>query len=359
MTARKLRHFRIDLRLKGVGRLRVSSGTNQRREYERRKRVLRDLHADGRLDVLVALNAGAVSMVEVLAGVRETGVKTLTALVLHRPLWASLKDAVKASTAGTETTNRYTLSITTLEACGVIPKAARVRDLAGVDWGKVRPHYKSASDWMHLRRALSALLSLHLGDMSHPFRREVIGRIETEKEGERTPDITVEQFWKAVDRLPSWAMDPVRCIALTGVRAGEYIHATGDDLREASREWVVKGKTGTRTIAVAEQAWPIVCAAVPARYAPAPRQGERNSSTRRYQLLQHAWMKATRAEGVVCTLHGLRHLHGQLLSDDGRTDGAVADVLGHGDAKTTRRYTRRSTRRDAAEGVAAVLLKRA
>ncbi len=359
MTSRKLRHYRIDLRLKGVGRLQVSSGTSQRREYERRKQVLRDLHADGRLDVLTALNAGTVSMVEVLAGVRETGVKTLTALVLHRPLWASLADALKASTAGTETTDRYRLSVTTLERCGVLPKGARVRDLATVEWPRVRPSFKSASDWMHLRRALSALLSIHLGDMTHPFRREVIGRIETEKEGERTPDVTIAQFWACVDRLPSWAVDPIRCIALTGVRCGEYIHATADDLRPATLEWVVRGKTGTRPVAVAAAAWPIVCAAVPARYAPPPRAGERNSSTRRYQLLQQAWMKATRAEGVVCTLHGLRHLHGQLLSDLGESDGSVADVLGHGDAKTTRRYTKRTNRRDAAEGIAGAILKRA
>lgn len=359
MTARKLRNKRIDLRMKGVGRLRISSGTNQRREYERRKQVLRDFHADGRLDVLCALRDGEISMVEVLAASRETGVRTLQAIVLHRLLWLSVTEALDGMTVASETLLRYRLSMRSLKACGVIPMAARVRDLEVIAWRDVRPHFAGPSDWNNLRRVLSVVLSSILGDKMHPFRRAVVTQLAWEQEREVVPEIDVAAFWRCVERLPLWARDPVTVLALTGIRIGEYIYSDVGDLRPMALEWVVRGKSGTRTISIAADAWGLVCAAVPPRYAPSPRAGERNSSTRRYQLLQHAWQKATQAEGVRCTLHGLRHLAGQIASDLGKSDGAVADTLGHADAKTTRRYTRRTSRRDVADATATAILRRA
>lgn len=359
MTARKSRNKRIDLRLKGVGRLRVSSGTNQRREYERRKQVLRDLHGDGRLDVLCALRDGKVSMVEVLASSRETGVRSLDAIVLHRPFWPAVDDAIRDMDIAAETRLRYTLSMRKLRECGAVGPKAKVRDLEAVRWLDVRPHFAGPSDWNNLRRVLSVVLSAILGDKMHPYRRAVVTQLPWETEREVTPDIDVPTFWRVVERLPLWARDPVTVLALTGVRIGEYIHADERDLRAVTLEWVVRGKTGTRTVSIAAEAWPLVCAAVPARYAPAPLPNQRNSATRRYQLLQGAWKAATDAEGVECTLHGLRHMQGQLASTMGKTDGAIADQLGHADAKTTRRYTRRTSRRDVADATAAVILKRA
>lgn len=359
MTARKLRNRRIDLRLKGVGRLRVSSGTNQRREYERRKQVLRDLHGDGRLDVLCALRDGKISMVEVLASSRETGVRSLDAIVLHRAFWPAVDDAVAEMGIAAETRLRYELSMRKLKECGVLSRTAKVRDLESVRWPDVRPHFAGPSDWNNLRRTLSVVLSTILGDKMHPYRRTVVTQLAWEKEREVAPDIDVPTFWGVVERLPVWARDPVTVLALTGVRIGEYIYADERDLRAVSLEWVVRGKSGTRTVSVAAEAWPLLCAAVPARYAPAPLPGQRNSATRRYQLLQGAWAAATKSAGVSCTLHGLRHLNAQLASDLGKSDGAIADGHGHADAKTTRRYTKRTSRRDVAEGTAAVILRRA
>jgi integrase len=360
MTARKSRNRRIDLVLAGVGRIQVSSGTNQRREYERRKQLVRELHADGRLDVLEALKAGAITLVEILAASRHSGARTLAAIVLHRPLWLAVEEALAAMDCSAETRNRYALSWRTLRATGLLGAGARIRDLGAVRWSiDVRPQFGGASDWNHLRRGVSATLSILLGDRMHPFRREVVVGIAWEREREVVPDVTVEAFWRVVDRLPAWARDPVVAIAATGVRVGEYIHADASDLRELTREWHVRGKGDARIVSVADAFWPIVLAAVPARYAPPVGPHERNSSSRRYQRLAGALARATAAEGVRLTLHGLRHLQGQLLSDAGASDGAAADTLGHRSASTTRRYTRRTHRRELAEQAAALLLRRA
>lgn len=358
MTLRKSRNKRLNVVLKGVGRLRITTGTSDRREHERRKALIMELYRDGRLDVLKALKDGAVSLIEVIAANRETGARSMTAITLVRPLWDAITDTLPDMGKGTETRNRYTLSLDTLKACKVLPPDARVRDLDQVEWMKVRPHFKGAADWNHLRRALSAFLSVYLGDMTHPYRRAVITRIETEKEISRTPDVSVESFWKAVALLPLWARDPVVCLALTGMRIGEYIHAGAHSLRPAAREIVVIGKTGERVIAVAEQAWPLIVAAIPARYADAPKPGTRNSGTWRYQRLEKAWRNATATAGISCSLHGLRHLAAQLASDAGFSDGAIADQHGHADAGTTRRYTQRRTRRDVADATASAVLRK-
>lgn len=360
----KMRAFRIDLVLKGVGRLRISSGTTQRREYERRKSLILDLYRDGRLDVLTALKAGGVSMVELLAAHREGGAHSLGAIFLIRPLWEAITETLPEMASDplpgkvAETRNRYERSLKTLKDCGVLRSTAKVRDLEKVRWQDVRPHFGGEADWNHLRSALSAFLSAFLGDVMHPFRRAVVKRIEREKPPERVVDVSVEAFWKAHALLPVWAKDPITCLALTGLRMGEYIYADAKSLRHESHEIVVEGKSGRRVVAVSPQAWPVICAAIPARYATAPKAGQRNSGTWRYQRLEKAWRLATRETQLVCTLHDLRHLAAQLASDAGFSDGAIADQHGHEQVATTRRYTRRKNRRDVADATANAVLRK-
>lgn len=358
MKPKKQRNRRINVVLKGVGRLRITTGTTDRREHERRRAFIMELYRDARLDVLQSLRRGDVALVEVLAANRETGARSMAAITLVRPLWDAIRDTLPDMGKGEETRSRYRLSLATLQACKAMPVDARVRDLERVDWSAVRPSFKGAADWNHLRRALSAFLTCFLGEMTHPFRRAVITRIIPEKERSVTPDVSLESFWAAVSHLPVWARDPVVCLAITGMRAGEYIYAGEHSLRHHTYEIDADGKSGERVLSVSPQAWPLICAAIPARYAAPPKPGQRNSATSRYQRLEKAWRAATKAAGIRCTLNGLRHLSAQLASDAGFSDGAIADQHGHADAKTTRRYTKRRTRRDVADATATAVLRR-
>ena len=350
--------YRIDRVFRGVGRIRVTSGTASLREYHRRNDALTRLHEDGRLDVLTAVQEKRLSVAEAVAAYHNGSAHSVAAIALTSSLWVAITATLPKMGKSHETRDRYELSLAKLRDCGVIGAAAKVRDLALVDWDCVRPFYKGAADWNHLRRALSAFLTKHLGDMMHPFRRQVTNRIAAEQEEEVVPDVSVEKMLEAVDVLPEWARAPVMLLALTGVRFGEYLYAEADDLRPLSREWVVRGKTGHRVASISQDAWPIIKAAVPPRYAPAPKKGEKNGDTKRYQRLAGAWKRATKKVGVTCNLHGLRHLAGQLASDGGLSDQMIRHFLGHKTTATTGKYTRRTQRHEAADLVSDALLKR-
>ncbi len=349
---------RIDLMFRGVGRVHVTAQTTNQREYERRKDGIKQLYREGAIEALCMLRDGKISVVELLAVYRGSGATSRLALVQWQNVWDVVDELAGSLGKSAETQARYATTFKKLKACGVIPATARIADLERVDWRKVRPHFGGAADWNHLHRAVSKLLSEHLGDMLHPFRRAVVKRIVKEPEPERVPEVTLEQFWKAHALLPVWARDAVLLLALTGVRIGEYIHATADDLRPASLEWAVDGKSGKRVVSIPAQAWPLVAAAIPARYAPPVKPGQRNSSSQRYQRLQAAWQKATTAAGIVCTLHDCRHLHAQIASDKGFSDGSIADRLGHAQVATTRRYAKQTGNRAVADAVADEVLRK-
>ena len=347
--------YRIDRVFRGVGRVRVTSGTRDRREFLRRDDILSALYDEGRLDVLCALRDRRVTVVEVVAAYRQQGATTLAAIALVQPLWGSIRSYLDGI-PGPENRSRQDLALAKLQsACG-LGAGAKVRDLGKVDWTKLRPAFRSAADWNHMRRALSAFLSTHLRDERHPFRVQVMNQIEAEREHARTPDLSVEAFWARVRLLPAEFQAPVVTIAALGLRVGEYIHADASSKRRQAGVLAIHGKTGSREVAVPSPLWPWVDAAIPASYARAPRPGERNSATPRYQRLQKAW-KATGGENVgYATLHDLRHLMAQLASDAGFSNQAVATQLGHATPTTTARYTRRTQSRAVADAVAGVIL---
>lgn len=352
--------YRIDRVFRGVGRVRVTSGTASLREYHRRNDALTRLYEDGRLDVLAAVQCGTVTVLEAVSAYHLGAAHSVASIALVAPLWTAIEATLPKMGKSIETRDRYELSLNTLRTSKVISASAKVRDLALVDWERVRPFYKSAADWNRMRSALSVFISRHVGDMMHPFRRQVTNRIAREQEEEVVTDVSVEKMLEAVALAPEWARAPLLLLALTGVRFGEYLYADETDLRPLSREWVVRGKSGHRIVSVSEAAWPIIAAAVPPRYAPPPEKGEKNGETQRYQRLAGAWKRATRKAGVHCNLHALRHLAGQLVSDAGMTDQLIRHFLGHKTTATTGRYTRRTSRREAAEHVAdAILRKRA
>jgi integrase len=352
-------HFRHDRVFKGVGRVRITSGTSNRKEFYRRDDLLTRLYEDAKLDVLEALRDKRISIVEVLAASRNTSGLTMAGVALIKPWWPIVDDLLR-TLPKTEATRRfYTNTLKKLRGTTHFPDSMTVRDLMAVDWTAVRTLYGAAASWNHLVATLSTLLSSHLGDVHHPFRKQVMGKLWTEKPNERVPDVSVAAFWRCVARLPEYLKAPVQCMALTGLRVGEYLTTTEESLRPLSREIVVTGKTGQRVVAVAEEAWPIIAAAIPPRYARADKPSVRTSDTRRYRLLQKGWKAATDAEGITCTPHDLRHLSAQLASDAGMSDGEIMDQLGHSSSAMTRRYTRKTKRTGAANATAAALLKRA
>lgn len=131
-------------------------------------------------------------MTEVYAADRQGQLDTLTGdrALLNAKLWDAVKNWTPTSAPAKQTRRRYATSFATLERSAVLKADATVGDLAGVDWRALGATWKGgASDWNHLRRAVSRFLSLYLGDVHHPMRRAVVKAIPTRKETSRVPDL--------------------------------------------------------------------------------------------------------------------------------------------------------------------------
>lgn len=336
--------YRFDRVFRGVGRLQVSSGTAKLHEFRQRDALLTRLYRKPRLDLLQALKDGRLSMVELVEADRLDQLGSTTAdLVLRRPLWPTVSDVLPAMAQGEKTQRRYRYSLTKLAAAGVLPKNATVGSLKRVDWKALEARWgESAADWNHVARAVSRFLTVALGDVYHPFRREVVKLIPRRRERHRVPDVEPAMFRAIVALAPAPLRPAYWTLAMTGARLGELLEMTRADLLPGSHALTIRGgASGTgeqdeRIIPITPRLWPWVDQAIPVAV---------TDSTLRYH-----WYRACEAANAPkIRLHDLRHFTGQSLADVGVSEAAVGRFLGQTTPAITRRYTDRRLRRGDAE----------
>ena len=325
--------LRIDRVFRGVGRIQLTSKTRSRTEYRRRDALLTKLYESSQLETLIGIRRGKILIEDLVLADRDGRLQQADSLLaLHRPLWAEVR-RVWPDTDLTVTTRRYRTSFAALETkLGRREKRMQVRDLQRLEWKTLRASWgKSGSDWNHLRRAVSAFLTIALGSTKARFRTEVLELIPLADEHERVPDVTPAQFWRAVEALPHHARPAIVTLAVTGLRLGEYLRCTPEHLRPGTRAIEVPGtKTqgSAATIRVDPALWAWVEAGVPAPL------GER--------WLRKYWNRACKnARLKNLRLQDLRHCFAQWATDGGATEGAVQSALRHRSPTMTRRYTRK------------------
>ncbi|MGH7548817.1 MAG: tyrosine-type recombinase/integrase, partial [Gemmatimonadales bacterium] len=222
--------------------------------------------------------------------------------------------------------------------------------LAAVAWDVVQRAWRGgASDWNHLRRAVSHFLTLHLGDVHHPFRRAVVRAIPKRKERSRVPDLPPALFWRIVQAAPEYVRAAYVTIAALGLRVGEYLALTRDHLLPHTCAVNVPGtKTAgsADVVRVDERVWPWVLAGVP--------------SPLQYKWLRLHWKRALAAVGAPADLrlHDLRHCYGQWLAEAGLPEAQIQTGLRHATAAMTRKYTTMRDKGESARTMADVLLAR-
>jgi len=82
-----------------------------------------------------------------------------------------------------------------------------------------------ASDWNHLRRAVSRFLTLHLGDVYHPVRRVVVKAIPKRREQSKYRTFRLCCSGRSFTLRPSTCEPPTSPIAALGLRVGEYLRS--------------------------------------------------------------------------------------------------------------------------------------
>jgi hypothetical protein len=161
----------------------------------------RALYEEGRLDVLQAPKDHRVTIAEVQSAQRSGRLPNLAVdFVLGRGIWDAASAWLEGSDRSAGTRQPYANSIKALHHSGVLDDSATLRDLQGVDWFQLRRTWKGgAADWNHLRRAMSRLLTVSLGDVFHPFRRKVLNSFPRAQEPHgRVPDLSPSVFWQIV-----------------------------------------------------------------------------------------------------------------------------------------------------------------
>jgi integrase len=215
---------------------------------------------------------------------------------------------------------------------------------------------RSEADWNHFRRALSRFLSLYFKSKKHSIRHSILELVPHGKEPPgKDPQFSDEDFQKILDQLPIHLQPVPIALVLTGMRRGEYLACTKDDLDPSTCTIRVPGtKTAgsTRTVHVEKPAWPTIEAAIPSPLA--------------YKALRQHWQKAVvaafgqRVDPVTkkkvpakhITLHDLRRTHARWALEAGVSLAALQHDMGHESPSMTIRYARTLARREVAAPLA-------
>jgi integrase len=345
--------FNRDFTRIGVGRITRSSRTANPKEFQRRDMILTKLAESSQIEVLRAFRENRISIEQLVDADREQRLRSadlLGLLTLQRPLWDAVTYTLPNMGATDQTRKRYEVSFDALRKKGSVylGDRATVSDLARVPWNELRKVWgRSPADWNHLRRAVSAFLTVLLSEKYHPFRRTVVTQIPIAAERARVPDVTPEGFWAILKHVPNKKYQACYvALVATGMRVGELLRCTRFNLKPSTFTVSVPG---TKTVASAEdvavhqELWRYVEAAIP--------------SPLRYKALRLNWIAACKKAKVEVRLHDLRHCFGQWAIERFVPESKVQSALRHKTADMTRRYTKTREKGEAATAVGNALLE--
>ena len=351
---RRAGSFYFDRILPGIGRIQAKAWTLSRRTFEARDRLLLTLYEEADLETLQGLKAGRVTIVEVLHARKRKTALDVTGQ-MGAPLWPTVERTLSQQAKRAVTLDRRTPHVTVegyrkswkaLRAANVLPVAPKVAELLHVDWEAVERHWgRSPAHWNQLRRAVSRMLTLHLGE-HHAQRVALMASIPRRVEVPREPDLSPEAFVSALEALSPHLRAPIVFLVGSGLRRTEAWQVRPDDLRHATHSIRVRPRAGERLkndashgyIAIEPALWPWVTAAVPMPVT-AP-------------YLLERWQAACQAVGAEpTTLHDLRHCFGQWAANAGVDEGEIQKQLRHKTRFMTAIYTARKNRAKAAAAV--------
>lgn len=347
--------FRFDRMVLGV-RVTRRTGNRDWEQHRTDNAILTELGKQGQEQAIRLFQQGVLSMPQLRAAHARgqlASANLVTDIALREKLWGddgAFEQTMERMGRSPRSQARYRNSVNALQkkAAEWLGPNAIVADLENVPWSLLSNRWAaSGSDWNRLRAMLSAFLTKLLNNKQHPTRYRILALIPRQSEVERVCEISVAQFWKAVAKAPELVRPTFVTLVATGMRVGEYYACTRKNLNAETLTISVPGdptgqnpKKKGRKVSVEQWLWPFVEASIPAPL--------------EYKALRNQWAKAQKAIGVSgVRLHDLRHLKGQ-TAIEGADISEVADVLGHTQLSTTRRYVRHANQ----EKVARVIGRR-
>lgn len=373
-----------------IGRLNRHTGFYTKGGLRKCEAVVRKLIEDSQLAVLQALHDGSITFHELIDADREgklSGTKVLDTVRLRESLADALARCIKNMGRAKATRRRYQTSLAKLQRMAELPakdgrsldpSTLTVGELALIDWRACErlPQWKSAADWNHTRRAVSAFLTVFFGTEHHEFRVSLIETIPLRTERARIPELTAQAFWRIIATAPEHAQSCYVSLAASGMRLGEYLRSDKSNLDAAECAIDVSGSKNAQStdrIYVHEKLWPWIEAGVPSplgerwmgiywRRACLELSYAREVGTGRFRRERvkratsgpyrsgespiYREVEIMRYSGP--RLHDLRHLYAQIADEAGLTTETVMAGLRHTNPKQTSDYKRRAAAREVA-----------
>jgi hypothetical protein len=373
-----------------VGRLNRHTGFYKPAQRRKVLAIINKLIEDSQLEVLQALHDEAITFHQLVDADREgklSGTHVLDTVRLRESFAVALERCLPRMGRSKATRRRYQTSLTKLQRMVDLPaKDARllkpstmtVGDLARIDWRACERllQWKSAADWNHARRAVSAFLTVFFGTEHHEFRVSLIETIPLRTERARIPELTPQAFWQIVAAVPEHARPCYVSLAGSGLRKGEYMRCDKTHLVTDECAIDVPGTKNAQSvdrIYVHEKLWPWIEAGVPSplgirwmgiywRRACLELGLAREVGTGRFRRVRvkratsgpyrageqpvYREVEITRYSGP--RLHDLRHLYAQIADEAGLTTETVMAGLRHTNPKQTSDYKRRAAAREVA-----------
>lgn len=328
--------FIINRVFANVGLVKKSLNTESLKEWRQRVALLERIHKQEHYELLREFARPHSDVtIEYLIELDLRGdlAIALTSLKLRDNLWDAIEKALPTLAESKATNYRYATSLRALQRKGKrwLSDRARVSDLASVDWKALKREWgASGTDFMHLRRAVGRFLTIHLGDVYHPFRRQVMKKdnFPTARVHKRKPSLSVEQFESIIAKLPEQARPAFWAIVIVGLRLGEYTQALPEHLNASTRTLYVparKTEDSDGLLVIDELVWDTVANAIPSRH--------------RARWLEKLWADAVKKAKVTrTTIHDLRHVHGQWAINAGVPESMVQSSFRHKSPGMTRDY---------------------
>jgi integrase len=381
-----------------IGRLNRHTGFYTKGGLRKCEAVVRKLIEDAQLNTLQALHAGDISFHQLVDADREgrlSGTKVLDSVRIRESFALALARCLPRMGRSAETRRRYRTSLTKLQRVAALAAkdgktidgtTLTVGELADIDWKSLErsPLCPSSADWNHLRRAVSAFLTVFFGTEHHEFRVALVETIPLRTERPRVPDLTPQSFWRIVAAVPEHARPCYVSLAASGMRQGEYLRTADAHLIDSECAIDVPGtKTAESAdrIYVEPGLWTWVRSGVPSplgkrwmgiywRRACLELGLAREVGTGKFRRVRvkratsgpyrageapiYKDVEITRYKGP--RIHDLRHLYAQVADAAGLTAETVASGLRHTNSRQSSDYKRRAAAREVANVVGRGLL---
>lgn len=361
--------FRYERRLPGIGPVRKSTGLTEPAEIEEFKGLVRTL-AKERPALLQMWVKDEMTATQLLIANRE---QRLSEFRKDPRILVTLEEAFERAMGSREgeTAKRYRVSMAKFRR--LVPDVVSVKDLRTVDYGHLAKTWPGTpSDYMAFRRMMSHFLVKHFGGglvgKLNRWRAKTMDMIPRKKERKRVPAISPAVFNRLVSLTPDYAQPVYRALLITGFRVrSEFLALKREHLRPQVYEIDVPGtktpESEAEGMPIDPANWQWIELAVPSPIA--------------YGQIRKHWMRACLAEGLATkkpdptgrlsketgqvrlkycgpTIHDIRHLTGQFMTNEGVPDSMIQAYLRHSDPATTRRYTIQAMRAEAAAAMARV-----